>query len=123
MFERFADFSSHALVTARQDSASGLKALIAVHNDNRGPAIGGCRILPYATMADAVCDVLRLSRGMTYKTAIAGIPSIAASSSEVPGMRMTNSSPPQRPTVSTSRTAADSVLAKSISTWSPTWWP
>lgn len=74
MFETFADFSGHALVTSRQDGPSGLKAIIAVHNDNRGPAIGGCRILPYPAMDDAIRDVLRLSRGMTYKTAIAGIP-------------------------------------------------
>lgn len=74
MFDTFTDFSNHVLVTARQDHASGLKAIIAVHNDNRGPAIGGCRILPYPVMEDAVRDVLRLSRGMTYKTAIGGIP-------------------------------------------------
>jgi len=74
MFETFLDFADHAFVTARQDRASGLKAIIAVHNDNRGPAIGGCRIMPYRTLDDAVRDVLRLSRGMTYKTAIADIP-------------------------------------------------
>jgi glutamate dehydrogenase/leucine dehydrogenase len=74
MFESFAGFAGHSLVTARQDRASGLKAVIAIHNDNRGPAIGGCRILPYPTMSEAVRDVLRLSRGMTYKTAIADIP-------------------------------------------------
>lgn len=74
MFETYSDFDAHSLIAARQDRSSGLKAIIAVHNDNRGPAIGGCRILPYQTLDDAVRDVLRLSRGMTYKTAIADIP-------------------------------------------------
>ena len=61
MFDTHADFADHALVTARQEKASGLKAIIAVHNENRGPAIGGCRILPYPTLDDALRDVLRLS--------------------------------------------------------------
>ena len=74
MFDTHADFADHALVTARQEKASGLKAIIAVHNENRGPAIGGCRILPYPSLDDALRDVLRLSRGMTYKNAIADIP-------------------------------------------------
>lgn len=74
MFDALSDFSDHVLVTARQDAGSGLKAIIALHNENRGPAIGGCRILPYRSMDDALRDVLRLSRGMTYKTAIADIP-------------------------------------------------
>src|SRR5882762_10344047 len=39
-----------------------------------GPAAGGCRMWPYATTAEAVCDVLRLSRGMSYKNALAGVP-------------------------------------------------
>ena len=73
VFDSYSDFADHALVTIRKDQASGLKAIIAVHNENRGPAIGGCRILPYRSMEDAVRDVLRLSRGMTYKTAIADI--------------------------------------------------
>ena len=74
MFEQFADYDDHSLTTARQDASSGLRAIIAIHNDSRGPAIGGCRIRPYASFDEAMTDVLRLSRGMTYKTAIAGIP-------------------------------------------------
>ncbi|MDA1369363.1 MAG: amino acid dehydrogenase [Proteobacteria bacterium] len=52
----------------------GLQAIIAVHNSNLGPATGGCRIYPYASIHDALTDVLRLSRGMTYKSAMAGLP-------------------------------------------------
>ena len=67
-------FDHHELVTFTEDSASGLKAIIAVHNSNLGPAVGGCRMFPYANDADALEDVLRLSRGMTYKSALAGLP-------------------------------------------------
>ncbi|MCA9003349.1 MAG: Glu/Leu/Phe/Val dehydrogenase, partial [Planctomycetes bacterium] len=53
------------------DEASGLHALIAVHNTTLGPALGGMRMLPYATEEEALTDVLRLSRGMSYKSAVA----------------------------------------------------
>ena len=49
-------------------------AIIAVHNSNLGPALGGCRFYPYASEDAALTDVLRLSRGMTYKNAMAGLP-------------------------------------------------
>ena len=52
----------------------GLVAFIAVHNTNLGPALGGCRMKPYASEAEAIDDVLRLSRGMTYKNAMAALP-------------------------------------------------
>ncbi len=58
------------VVFCRNDEA-GLKAIIAIHNTTLGPALGGCRMWPYATEEDAVKDVLRLSRGMTYKAACA----------------------------------------------------
>ena len=51
----------------------GLKAIIAVHNTNRGPAIGGCRLWPYKNDEEALFDVLRLSRGMSHKNAAAGL--------------------------------------------------
>lgn len=57
-----------------QDSASGLKAIIAIHNTKLGPALGGCRMWEYATEESAVTDALRLARGMTYKAAISGLP-------------------------------------------------
>lgn len=68
------DYIDHEEVAHISDKASGLKAIIAVHSTVLGPAIGGCRVLPYASDEDALRDVLRLSRGMTYKAAIANVP-------------------------------------------------
>lgn len=67
------EFDQHECVHFVHDEASGLRAIIAVHNTARGPALGGCRMWPYASSADALTDVLRLSRGMTYKSAMANI--------------------------------------------------
>ena len=53
------------------DKASGLHAIIAVHDTTLGPALGGLRMLPYASEDEALYDVLRLSKGMTYKSAVA----------------------------------------------------
>jgi leucine dehydrogenase len=69
-----ADFDDHERVVFARDRASGLKAIIAVHNTRLGPAVGGCRILPYPDERAALIDVLRLSRGMTLKNAMAGLP-------------------------------------------------
>jgi leucine dehydrogenase len=55
------------------DKRSGLRAIIAIHNTTLGPALGGCRMWTYASDFDALNDVLRLSRGMTYKAAVAGL--------------------------------------------------
>jgi len=63
----------HEQVVFCQDNATGLKAIIAVHNTTCGPALGGTRMWNYATGAEALTDVLRLSRGMTYKNAISGL--------------------------------------------------
>lgn len=57
----------------KHDKASGLKAIVAVHDSRLGPALGGCRFLPYDSDEDAVIDALRLARGMTYKAALAGL--------------------------------------------------
>jgi leucine dehydrogenase len=57
-----------------QDQASGLKAIIAIHNTKLGPALGGCRMWAYTTEEDAILDALRLAQGMTYKAAISGLP-------------------------------------------------
>jgi leucine dehydrogenase len=70
----YRDFDNHELVHECIDEESGLKAYIAIHNRNLGPALGGCRIWPYASSEEAVTDVLRLSRGMTYKSAMAELP-------------------------------------------------
>ncbi len=67
-------FDHHELVTFAEHQDSGLRAIIAVHNSNLGPGVGGCRMFPYASDVDALEDVLRLSRGMTYKSALAGLP-------------------------------------------------
>jgi leucine dehydrogenase len=67
-------FDSHEQVVFCCDDSSGLKAIIAVHNTNRGPSLGGCRMWPYQCEEQAIADVLRLSRGMTYKSAIANLP-------------------------------------------------
>jgi leucine dehydrogenase len=67
-------FDSHEQVVFVSDPGSGLRAIIAVHSTALGPAIGGCRILPYVDEASALRDGLRLSRGMTYKAAAAGVP-------------------------------------------------
>ncbi len=68
------EFDGHEEVAFGYDAESGLKAIIAVHNTNLGPALGGCRMWPYASDDDALTDALRLSRGMTYKSALAGLP-------------------------------------------------
>ena len=64
----------HELVTFHQDPETGLRAIIAVHSTALGPAFGGARRWHYATEADALYDVLRLSEGMTYKAAAADVP-------------------------------------------------
>ncbi len=56
-----------------QDEASGLKAIIAIHDTTLGPALGGTRMWTYTTEEDAIEDALRLAKGMTYKNAAAGL--------------------------------------------------
>ncbi|WP_252271429.1 Glu/Leu/Phe/Val family dehydrogenase [Pseudomonas subflava] len=68
------DFDHHEQVVFGHDQASGLKAIIAVHDTTLGPALGGCRMWNYASDEEALRDVLRLSRGMTYKSALARLP-------------------------------------------------
>ncbi|MBL7941348.1 MAG: Glu/Leu/Phe/Val dehydrogenase [Flavobacteriales bacterium] len=64
---------NHEQIVFCQDAATGLRAIIAIHNTTLGPAVGGTRMWNYATEAEALTDVLRLSRGMTYKNAVAGL--------------------------------------------------
>jgi len=68
------DFDDHEQVIFCSDPAVGLKAIIALHSTALGPAAGGCRMHPYASEEEALTDVLRLSKGMTYKNAVAGLP-------------------------------------------------
>jgi len=67
-------FEAHESVQASFDAATGLKTIIAVHSTARGPGAGGCRMWPYPTASAALDDVLRLSRAMSYKNAMADIP-------------------------------------------------
>ena len=67
------EFDAHERVVFINDQASGLRAIIAIHSTRLGPAAGGCRMWPYASPDEALADVLRLSRGMTYKNAVAGL--------------------------------------------------
>ncbi|MCY7295962.1 Leu/Phe/Val dehydrogenase [Alteromonas sp. a30] len=67
------EFDQHKEVVFCNDEKSGLKAIIAVHNTNLGPSLGGCRMFPYASSEEALTDVLRLSKGMTYKAAMANL--------------------------------------------------
>jgi len=67
------DASGHEQVVFCQDRQSGLKAIIGIYSTALGPALGGTRFYPYASEADALADVLKLSRGMAYKNALAGL--------------------------------------------------
>ncbi len=67
------EFDQHEQVNYFHDAKTGLKAIVAVHNSNRGPALGGCRMWNYASDEEALRDVLRLSKGMTYKSALANL--------------------------------------------------
>ena len=68
------DFDDHEEVHFVNDVKSGLKAIIAVHSTHLGPAAGGARFWHYAKDEEALVDALRLSRGMSYKNAMAGLP-------------------------------------------------
>lgn len=68
------EYDGHEHVAYHHDAKTGLRALIAVHNTQLGKGLGGCRMWPYKDDAEALTDVLRLSRGMTYKAALAGLP-------------------------------------------------
>ncbi|MFE9956098.1 Glu/Leu/Phe/Val dehydrogenase [Micromonospora sp. NPDC005299] len=65
--------TGHEQVVFCQDKQSGLKAIIGIYSTALGPALGGTRFYPYATEAEALADVLDLSRGMAYKNALAGL--------------------------------------------------
>ena len=65
---------SHEEVLRVSDAPSGLVGFIAIHSTQLGPAAGGLRMKPYASEAAALTDALRLSHGMTFKNAAAGLP-------------------------------------------------
>jgi len=72
LFARLAEHDYETVVFCNDNSA-GLRAIIALHDTTLGPALGGIRMRPYASEDEAIDDVLRLARGMTYKAAISGV--------------------------------------------------
>ncbi len=72
-FFKHPEFDEHESLHFFHDEATGLQAIVALHSTALGPAAGGCRRWIYAHEADALTDALRLSRGMTYKNAVAGL--------------------------------------------------
>lgn len=71
--QRLESFCSHQQVLSVRQPDIGLDAIIAIHDTRLGPALGGCRAMPYASYDDALTDVLRLSHAMTYKAAMTGL--------------------------------------------------
>ncbi len=67
------EFDDHEQIVFGEDQEAGLLSIIAIHNTQLGPALGGCRMWEYESQEDAISDVLRLSKGMTYKNALAGL--------------------------------------------------
>jgi leucine dehydrogenase len=74
MATRVRDRDAHEQVLSFHDPATGLHGVVAIHDRTLGPAMGGCRMWPYADEAAAMRDAMRLSRGMTFKNAMAGLP-------------------------------------------------
>ena len=72
LFDTLSNYDHEKLVFC-QDKQTGLRAIIAIHNTVLGPGLGGTRMWAYKNDAEAITDVLRLSRGMTYKAAISGL--------------------------------------------------
>ena len=72
VFDEMASLGHEQVVFCRNDEV-GLRAIIGLHDTTLGPGLGGCRLYPYGSEEEALKDVLRLSRGMTYKAAVAGI--------------------------------------------------
>ena len=73
LFERINHHDVEA-VHCFSDKKTGLQALIAIHDTTLGPALGGCRFIHYDSSDEALIDVLRLARAMSYKAALAGLP-------------------------------------------------
>ncbi len=72
VFDRFGE-DEYEQIVHFSDRSTGLRAIVAIHSTRLGPALGGTRFHPYATEDDALVDVLRLAKGMTYKAAAAGL--------------------------------------------------
>ena len=85
-------FDAHESVQAFYDEKTGLKTIIAVHSTARGPGAGGCRMWPYPTAEAALDDVLRLSRAMSYKNAMADL-ALGGAKSVIIGNSRTDKTP------------------------------
>ncbi len=72
LFDKLASYD-YGELHFKLDKATGLRAIVAIHDTRLGPALGGCRFIPYETDEAAIIDALRLARGMTYKAALAGL--------------------------------------------------
>lgn len=72
-FELLSDYAHEQLVIS-QDPGASYVGIMAIHDTTLGPALGGTRLWNYARLEDAIVDALRLARGMTYKSAVAGLP-------------------------------------------------
>ena len=70
----YPDFDAHEAVHFIDEPAHGLRAIVAIHSTHLGPSAGGCRFWHYDEPSQALTDALRLSRGMSYKNAMAGLP-------------------------------------------------
>ena len=114
--------AEHEQVVFCNDPSSGLRSIIALHSTALGPGLGGTRFFPYASTADAVRDVLNLSRGMTYKTRWPASTSVAARRSSSVTPTATSPRPCCGPTAASSSrsTVATSPPAMSAPT-PPTW--
>lgn len=73
MFEKF-EHANLSELHFRADESTQLKSIIAIHSTSRGPALGGCRCVEYSSEDDAINDVIRLAKGMSYKAALADVP-------------------------------------------------
>ena len=73
VFESIKTYGQHEQVIFFNEPSCHLKGIIAIHSTALGPALGGCRMWPYPSEKEALLDVLKLSRGMTYKSAVAGL--------------------------------------------------
>src|SRR5688572_5519527 len=72
LFDKLAEMG-HEEIAMGSDPESGYRGIVAIHSTRLGPALGGTRFWSYASDEEAITDVLRLSRGMTYKNAVAGL--------------------------------------------------
>lgn len=72
-FKNYSEFDDHKLVIRFEDKKTNLLGFVAIHNDKLGPAVGGTRMFPYVSEEEALKDVLRLSKAMSYKCALSGV--------------------------------------------------